>query len=213
MNTHCKSLHPDDYAALSGYVERFEQMARRVPASIEHHHRRWETAIALAAIDEIASGRGGTLLEIGSGGSLFAPLAASLDYDVTVVDPDNRVRYAIEQGRKIDRDIRVVQASFLGNDLGTFDYVACLSVIEHVEDDAAFWRKALASANKGVVLTTDFSLTGETFGPDHLRTYAPDDLRALSFQPGWTPLGRLDYADNGAHVYGYSFASLCLERI
>lgn len=216
MNTYCKSLHPDDYAGLIEYVDAFEQMARTLPASIEHHHRRWETAMALSAIDCVRGLRDTEgphrIMEIGSGGSLFAPLATLIGYEVTVVDPSSRVRLHEHQSRKTQRPIRVVQADFMDVDLGRFDYVACLSVIEHVAEDAPFWEKVLETAQYGVALTTDFSLDGRRFSADHLRTYTPEVLEMMASNEGWEPLGEPDYADNGAHVYDYNFASLCMVK-
>lgn len=211
MDTYCKSLDPADYEPLAGYVNLFERMAKRVPCSIEHYHRRWETSIAQAAIDETSKGHG-TILEIGSGGSLFAPLAASYGYDVTVCDPSPRVLLAHQQAKRIRKSIEVVQADFMTTSLGEFDYVVCLSVIEHVEDDAPFWAKLLESARKGVVLTTDFSPDGKRFSPDHLRTYTPSLLEAMCSADGWEPLGEPLYDDNGPQVYDYSFASVALVR-
>lgn len=211
METYCKSLHPDDYEPLGGYVGLFERMAKRVPGSIEHYHRRWETSIAQAAIDETSKGHG-TILEVGSGGSLFAPLAASYGYDVTVCDPSERVLIAHRQAKRIKQPIAVYQQDFMDSDLGEFDYVVCLSVIEHVEEDAPFWGKLLASARKGVVLTTDFSVDGKRFSPDHLRTYTPALLEAMCSADGWEPLGAPLYDDNGPQVYQYSFASVALVR-
>lgn len=214
MNTFCKSLHPDDYTPLAPYVEMFDRMAAQLPCSIEHHHRRWETALALAAF---AEDRGPddtpTLLEVGSGGSLFAPLATSLGYAVTVCDPSKRALLAHKQARKMRRQINVVNEDFMDTDLGTFDYVACLSVIEHVEEDAPFWTKLLASAKRGVVLTTDFSPDGGRYSRDHLRTYTPELLESMCSADGWEPLGAPLYDDNGPQVFDYSFASVALVRV
>lgn len=213
METYCKSLHPDDYTPLSPYVAMFDSFAKRMPCSVEHFHRRWESTIALAAFAEDREpGTTPTLLEVGSGGSLFAPLAAAIGYQVTVCDPSGRVTLAHQQAARIRKPIEVVQHDFMTANLGTFDYVACLSVIEHVEDDAPFWWKLLRTARRGVALTTDFSPDGRRFSADHLRTYTPEMLEKMCSATGWEPLGAPQYDDNGPQVFDYSFASVALVR-
>lgn len=213
MRTYCKSLHPADYGPLKGYADRFRALADHIPASIEHPHRCWEASMALAAIDELASGNGGTLLDVGSGGSLFAPLAASMGYTVTVCDPHERVTYAGPQGHMLGKDIAIVRQDFMSVDLGQFDYVVCLSVLEHVPDDAAFVDKLLATANRGLVLTVDYSPGGHRFSNDHLRTYSPGMLAAMADVEGWETMDDLEYLDHGEQVYAYSFACLALRKV
>ena len=99
---------------------------------------------------------------------------------------------------------------------GLFDAVTCISVLEHVPDDVAFYRKLASLVKVGGVLalTVDFWPDAARKSPDHLRTYNEDRLSMLAQSvPGFETVGKLDYADRGAHVYSYTFASLVLRRV
>lgn len=212
-----KSLHPDDYTdpVLVEYIKIFNDLRGDIPASIQHPHRKWEYCIALAAVDYGLKDWCVDLLEVGSGGSLFAPLAVRLGYDVVIVDPEDSVQLAARQ----DSTIKIVQEDFFefetGDKINLHDAVVCLSVIEHVENDIEFFQKLLKHTHRILFLTTDFSMTGEQFVPHHLRTYSPHDLQNLTDianSMGFVLLDEPQWIDNGSRVFDYNFASLCLVR-
>lgn len=207
LTTHCKTLHPADYDDLREHVAAYERTMNQSSArfSVQHQHRRWESAIALSAL---AKADADTVLEVGSGGSPFAATAAAEGYDVTVCDPDSRVLWH----RDHPGDIRVVQADFIDAELDQYDAVVCLSVLEHVEDDTAFFKRLCDLARSLVVVTVDFSMDGRRYSRDHLRTYSPKALAALRRRAPqrFVQMGESDWRDNGAHVYDYNFASLVL---
>jgi len=170
--------------------------------------------MALAAVDSIIPSER-SLLEVGSGGSLFAPLAVRLNHDVTIVDPEDSVQLAAGQ----DSSIKIIQEDFfdfeIEDEINLHNAVVCLSVIEHVENDIEFFQKLLKHTHRILFLTTDFSITGKQFVPHHLRTYSPIDLQNLvdiANASGFVLLGDTEWIDNGPRVFDYNFASLCLVR-
>ena len=93
--------------------------------------------------------------------------------------------------------------------------MSCASVLEHVENDERFFQKLLRHVRPGgvLVLTVDFHPSGAALSAEHRRTYTAAALKQLvQLAEGFTPLGELDYRDHGAHVNGYNFASLALQR-
>jgi hypothetical protein len=209
-----KTLHPDDYndPSMEKYINLFNYLQNRIPASIQHKHRLWEHCMAMAAIDEFVfiEGRPVDILEVGSGGSLFAPMCIGEHHDIVVVDPEDSVNIAKYQ----NTNIIIFQEDFMEYvPLVNYDAVICLSVLEHIENYLGFFKKLLQDANHLVFLTIDFSMTGETFSKDHLRTYSPInlfDLSSIAYDYGFHLPANPAWIDNGPHVYDYNFASLCL---
>ncbi len=99
-----------------------------------------------------------------------------------------------------------------------YDVVACLSVIEHTENDIAFFRKLLDTVADGgiLILTTDFHPSGEQIVQGHIRTYNKEkmlNLISIAEKQGFVPfLGMPDYDYFGEHVNGCDFASLVLRK-
>lgn len=205
-----KSLHPDDYAPLHDLITLFDGLADLVPGNVDHPHQRWEYSLALSAVLQHSCQ---TILEIGSGGSLFALMAALCGLQVTCVDPAERVTWAAAQSRILGKSIDWVAEDFMTFDATRrFDAVVCLSTIEHVVDDGSFFDKALWQARQLVVFTMDFSMDGGRYSPDHLRTYSPSDLMKLAQRAnGWRLTDTPAWKDQGKPIFGkYNFASLCL---
>lgn len=205
-----KTLQVDDYAALREPVRLFEGLVGLVPCNVDHYHRRWEYGLALSAV---LAQNCRTVLDIGSGGSLFAPMAALCGLAVTCVDPSPRVVWAEGQGQAIQRPIVWQQVDFMAfSPDQTYDAVVCLSTIEHVVDDGPFFDKALRQARRLLVLTTDFSMDGGCYSPNHLRTYSPQTLTALADRAtGWHLTDRPAWRDHGTPIFDlYNFASMSL---
>jgi 2-polyprenyl-3-methyl-5-hydroxy-6-metoxy-1,4-benzoquinol methylase len=211
--TYNKSLHPDDLTRFPAQVALYESLRSRVSASIQHPWRVWEWALALSALQESGCK---TVLEVGSGGSLFAPMAAESGLEVTVIDPAENVILANAQSLQLGKSITWLQQDLrqFSAAPGSFDAVVCLSVLEHIDHDHDFFRRLLQLAKNLLVVTVDFSLTGRTFCPYHLRTYSPSMLRDLAHmgKRRWRLWGDPAWVDNGDHVNGYNFASLVLRR-
>ena len=201
-----KSLHPNDYndSLIDIYGDIFDNLRNSVPSSIQHEHRRWEHCMAMVAIEKFVPFIGEddrkNILEVGSGGSLFAPMCSLVGYDISVIDPDDNVKIAIEQ----NLDINVEQIDYMKyNSIIKHDAVICLSVLEHIIYDIRFFKKLLENAEFMVFLTVDFSMNGKTFSKDHLRTYTPPDLVNLYIiagELGFSIPDSPDWVDNGPHV-------------
>lgn len=213
---YCRVLHPDDYKT---FDEHKLVVPLRNELSIyryEHHHRNWEYGLALKLL---LNSDVKTVLEVGGGGSLLAPLLAINDFDVTVVDPDPWCGEAIKNQRNIiNKSIKFIGKSFLDYDVEkTFDAVLCISVIEHVileEEVKLFWNKLLESSDDLVFITTDFRSDGVR-GANQFHMFTKEklqDLLEIAKKHGFFSLGEPDWEYKGNFVYDYTFASMGLKR-
>lgn len=214
----CKSLEPADYLAIHEmqHAKNVKNVVGTFGGRAEHEHRAWEYGLVLRALRDHGCKR---ILDVGGGGSVFAPAAAWPDVgmDVTEVDPEGYGPWVAEQSRKIGRPIHYVQQDFMTYDGPTdFDAVTCISVLEHIGDDVAFYRKLASHVRVGglLAITVDFWHDGLPKSGDHLRTYNEERLtELLASAPGLESIGSLDYAYCGQHVYSYNFASLIAKRV
>lgn len=198
-----------------------------VPYRFDHPHRAWEYGLVLAALR--ANGAK-TVLEIGGGGSLFAPAAAMLGREVMQVDRKDCTHWTSKQARRLDISLPYVQWDFPGEYITDrqFDAVVSISVIEHTSADASktvptndgdrraralFWQKMLDLVKPGglVAITTDFH-------PDKVRNikfnkFEMLGLYATARAAGFDWFGDgYDYTYAGEFVNYYTFASLVLRR-
>lgn len=214
----CKSLNPADYAEIheTYHARTIKGIVGTFGGREEHEHRSWEYGICLRALRDNGARR---ILDVGGGGSAFAPAAAWPDVgmDVTVVDPEAYGPWIAEQSRKIGRAIGFVQQDFMTYDgPKDFDGVTCISVLEHIHDDVAFFKKLASHVRVGGVLalTVDFWPDGERKVEPHLRTYNKERLTGLlQAVDGFETLGSFDYDYAQPHVYSYNFASFMLKRV
>jgi len=213
-----KSFHPEDYNQLMVYVDSYKRLlARGVPAQVNHKHRAWEYAMALTYLGLRNSHK---ILDIGGGGSLFAPLAAKLGYDVTVIDGSRQARQIHAQNIQLGTDVKLINTHFNPNSIKLiknltgeqFDAIVAISVIEHVPDDQQFLYNMMDLGAPTIFLTTDFSEHGTPVSTDHLRTYTPHGLLNLATQDiNWELYKNEEYwIHRGQFVYTYNFASVAL---
>lgn len=213
-----KSLHPIDYSLMSEPQHVWNTVnllrSRHVPHRFEHHHRAWEYGIVLNAL---RSKEVKTILDVGGGGSVFAPAAMLLDFEVTEVDPGDVQFWIMAQSNTIQKMIGFEQQDFMYYRGPMADAVICISTLEHILDDISFFERLFDFAKKIVAITVDFSKDGLQKLDGHLRTYHKDDLirlAKLARHHGFVPLGnKMDYDHFGEYVNNYSFASLILERV
>jgi SAM-dependent methyltransferase len=219
--TYCKTLDPSDYEPIheTQHADSMKRIVGTYGGRAEHPHRAWEYGIILHALREHGCK---SILDVGGGGSVFAPAASWVGIEVTAVDPEDYAAWVAQQNRIVAAHhpgspaVQYVREDFMAYQGGEFDAVTCGSVLEHVPDDFAFFAKLASHVRVGglLALTVDFWPDAARKSPDHLRTYNEDRLSALAQSvPGFETLGPLDYADRGAHVYIYTFASLMLRRV
>lgn len=218
MLTFSKTLNIKDYEDMSGYVQHIKNMQgvlSDVPARFEHQHRYWEYALALKVIAEQKSK---TVLDVGGGGSIFAPAAAWVGHEVTVVDNGDVGAWIAKQNTRTGHNVEFHQQDFISYNLNKkYDAVVCLSVLEHIPNDIEFFNKLLDGVNQNgvLVLTVDFHPSGVQIVGGHIRAYNKDsisNLLTLAAKRNFVSLGKPSYDYFEANVNGCTFASLVLVK-
>lgn len=219
-----KTLELVDYQRFDRSIQHIKNMQSVMSGlnvRFEHSHRTWEYGLVLEALRQNGTK---TVLDVGGGGSLFAPAAAWIDMEVMQVDPGDVGEWITQQSEHIHKELPFAQIDFMdfpvliGNEY-LFDAVTCLSVIEHVADDTSFFAKLAEQVKPGglVCITTDFHPSGEAVSAGHLRTYNAQNmiewikLAEPIFQ--MVPFGDApDYTYFEPFVYDYTFAALVLRK-
>ena len=225
-----KTLQTQDYHHDIVEVQHVLNTARILgdtPYRFDHPHRAWEYGLVLTALMD---NRASTILEIGGGGSLFAPAAALLGMEILQVDRKNCTHWTTKQEERLGISLPYAQADFPDGYIAEekFDAVVSISVIEHVSaDDSAsvetgevdtlkrmqFFERMLGLTRLGglVAITTDFL-------PGKIKNIKFDEAEILTLYEAahakgfdWFG-GEHDYTYTGNFVNHYTFASLILRR-
>ena len=198
-----------------------------VPCRFDHPHRAWEYGLVLSAL--VANGAK-TILEIGGGGSLFAPTAALLGMEIMQVDRKDCTHWTAAQEERLGISLPYIQQDFPDEYIAEeqFDAVVSISVIEHISADASrhidtcaqdaakravFFERMLDLITPGglVAITTDFhpnKASNVKFSEDEIMA-----LYEIGRRRGFDWFGgEHDYTYTGNLVNYYTFASMILRR-
>ncbi len=103
--------------------------------------------------DSVRPLAGKSALDIGCGAGLLCEPLARLGADVTGVDASvENVSVAAAHAEGVGLNIRYMAGEVAGLDIGTFDLVTCVEVIEHVADKTAFLADVAARLDVGGLL-------------------------------------------------------------
>lgn len=222
-NVYNKTIEESDYGIDDTFqhIDNMRGVLSGAPYGWGSEYRRWEYGMVLSVL---RANNVETVLDVGGGSSMFAAAAMWMDMKVTVVDPHDYSDWFIEHGQRIGKPIHFIRDDFMNFNPEPlsekiFDAVVCISVLEHVPDDTAFFLKLLSHVKPGgiMMMTTDFHPSGNIIVGGHLRTYNKErlvELRKLARTEGFTPYGgKSDYDTfNPVIDGGYSFASLTLKK-
>lgn len=125
----------------------------------------------------------GSTLDVGCGDGVLSKLISERGYHVLGIDPDpDAIKLAIEHAPKAQ----------LGNisarpfDTLWFDYLACLNVIEHMDNPGVLKDIIKRNITKGAIIITN-EYQGGALGEDHKHEYSYDEL--LDFFKEFNPTG------------------------
>ncbi len=218
MKTFSKTLELEDYKELADPQPMADMLVTHgITHRFEHPHRRWEYGLAFKLLSDTESH---SVLDVGGGGSIFAPwLMLNLSNpSVVQVDPGQVREWITKQSTLIGRPLEFIQEDFLTwEDIRLFDAVTCLSVIEHVPEDIRFFKLLCSKVKSGGVLflTTDFHPSGQAMVGGHIRTYNKDSMQNFIDVAQSVGLKRTEepnYEHFSVEVNNYTFASLALRK-
>ncbi len=204
-----KTLDVHDYMALGKYARHIDQYWD-IPGREEHPHRKWEYSIAYKTLEENGTK---SVLDVGGGGSRFAPIMMMAGMGVLQVDPADNDWLITAQSKAINKLVVYDKSDFMQWNGPRYDAVTCISVLEHIPDDLPFFMKLVRHVKQSGVLfiTVDFSQTGKALCGLHLRTYTEEMLFYLAEISGMQWIDGHDYTWHGNHVYDWTFASMALK--
>ena len=164
-------------------------------------HRRWEYAVALAALSRLPGLAFKHFLDVGGAGSRFCQMARELGWYGLLIDPKQNVDLATYRKSGAPLDSAVV----------------CLSVLEHIPKTQyeAFLADLIAFVRPSGLLILTMDATCHFLHWMRERIYTPVTWAALRddiLARGFTDLAGFDPTVHPPAVYDYSFASLCFRR-
>lgn len=235
-----KTIELPDLELLKNHIYLIQEAEKNFVAAglhteIGHAHRYWEYGMAMEALTQWVLHKRpqpwekARIVDIGAGDSLFGPcLAWSTKAAVEEIEPREDVGPRRQEINAFLAGQKRGRLAWTQGDLVAYpfpetkwDAVFCLSVVEHVREQDAFWDVLPSVVKEGglLFLTTDVV-------PDASRRYHFDNLRAINYTTdslrvraerilekgfGWLA-GEPDWEFHGAEVFDYSFMSLAMVR-
>ena len=207
-----KTLSLSDYDGLKQYESQYMQSLSKNNRSFreQHKHRNWEYMGAVEYLNSIVLSPK-NILDVGGCGSPFPYYIKDMTgANVTVIDPDTNSFN--------DFGIKYIQKLPSGKDFAGYDFISCISVLEHIPDDKAFIKDLVTNmdTNAVVYITCDWFKTGARLVNEHLRTYNIDNVYNLfdAVADDCETEIEIDFDINEENnVNGYNFARITIERI
>ncbi len=223
METFSKTIHPDDWVEEMDHARSMVGAMSGISHRFEHPMRAWEYGLVMNALRQAGAK---SVLDIGGGGSIFAPACEwpGLDMKTTTVDPGDVGSWIKGQKRRLAGEGRDPLMAFHQEDFldwgskEKFDAVVSISTIEHVTKDIKFFDKLLTFVKKGGVLalTTDFHPSGQPQVDGHITTYNAAGMlhwANVAKKKGFEfYLGEPNWEHFSPEVNGYTFASLIMRK-
>lgn len=212
-----------------GVLEEMDRLVAADPISYLHPGKRWEYPWAL---ERAALRPGSRVLDVGAGDSIFPVYLAATGHSVTAVDLEFDGSLGMRHG--VDAAYARADMTRMPFPPGAFDAVFCVSVIEHLPEEAipvalAELRRVLRPGAP-LLLTTDYyddadaeiwhRSPGLEFRVDW-GVFDEDRLRRLILEaPGWRLDGELDLDVDWSEVkprmreyHGYPYTSVGVKLI
>lgn len=232
-----KIMHaPDDFQALSPFVQDILQRDGETLRANQHEARLWEYAMALESILQwqtvnVIEAGPPTILDAGGASSnLWIGLLNFTSETIRVVDP-LCVNEPAGQVRYLPQTLTEYEAAAVENRIAPCDVITCISVIEHIPDangrpgrktDLTLFLEAahrLLRPGGLLVLTTDY-WNAEGLDVAHFhwmreRIYNPTTLKALRVrlkEMGFVTFGGADLKWHGPQVYDYAMAAMAFIK-
>lgn len=117
----------------------------------------------------------GTLLDVGCGGGVILKKLSNLGFDVIGVDKEE---LAIQCIKEKCSDLNVVQDNIF-NIRGSYDYILCSEVLEHIVDIDKFLDKIKLLLNGKILITTPLFYEGKVVSEQHIQEYTLSEFNTL----------------------------------
>lgn len=150
--------------------------------------------------------RSGRVLDFGAGGGTFAVPMTQLGFDVTALEPDDRLRSRIVAAG--------VQAIASPDELtdSSLAYAYTLNVLEHIEDDVGALRQMLAKLASGgrlLIYVPAFPVLYSSMDANvgHVRRYTRRTLTAAVTAAGFA-IERVAYVDSLGFIATLAFKAI-----
>lgn len=170
----CMNTEDLELVSFKSIVEHIDNMRRRakihnVPYTWNHYCRHWEYACAI-----LYSGirAGMKVLDVGGAGSLLPYYLASAGCQVCATDVQEiGANDRLAELFQVELTYNVQDVQSLSYEDNSFDIVTCISVIEHVPDDATAMKEMARVLKKGGVLALSTDVHPQyLLYPDALRS-------------------------------------------
>jgi SAM-dependent methyltransferase len=135
---------------------------------------------------------GSRVLDAGAGIGTFTQFALDTGAHVVAIEPDHAFAERLTQRFGDDERVKVIEAEAekLPDELGAFDSVLCMNVLEHVVDDGAALRGFRSVLTPGGRLLTLVPAHPSLYGgydraAGHVRRYGKADFRGALIDAGF----------------------------